>query len=144
MCDYQRLNLLFWLALLLFVVWLFLQVHSLVLLFISDGLFQTKRGDTLTPVTVNQLFYSATPMGGQEEGFMLDGKLLGYVCVIGQVLERQEHEANITLTVDDSSGTIDVCIFYHSKFFFILLLDLSSLISSPFGSFLILSDQSLG
>lgn len=66
-----------------------------------------KRGDTLVPCTIHQLHYLAQQIQ-HEDGFMLDGKLLGYVSIIAQVLRRSDHEANITLEVDDGTGTIDV------------------------------------
>jgi hypothetical protein len=45
---------------------------------------------------------------GQEDGFLLDGKLLGYVSVCGQILDRNDNETNINLSLDDGTQQMEV------------------------------------
>lgn len=63
--------------------------------------------DPLLPVTVRQL-HNAKQISG-DDSFKIDGRVESkHLCIVGQVLQKQEQLTSLTLEVSDGTGSIDV------------------------------------
>ena len=61
----------------------------------------------LLPVTVRQL-HNAKQLGG-DDAFRIDGRLeTRHLCIVGQVMNKQEQITSLVLDVADATGSIDV------------------------------------
>lgn len=66
----------------------------------------------MLPCTILQIL-EAHQQNPEDDDFLIDGRPINHVSIVGQILSSQPHQTNVTYLIDDATAKIEVI-----KFFF--------------------------